>query len=657
METVRIDALPVSIELHSYILVRMLGSGAFGITYLAKHHHLGSSHVIKEYLPDCAMREHNRSTVSPKSVSDRDLFTWGLKSFFDEAKLLHQLSHPHVVKVTDLFEANGTAYFVMPYLRGITFHEWMGYYPNPRQDELEAIFVPLLEGLKYIHDKGLLHRDVKPENIYILENGHPILIDFGSARIAIGQKSKALTQVLTPHFAPHEQYRTKGTFTPALDLYGIAACMYQAITGKLPEEAPDRIEEDLQPKLAGSEYENRYAANFLRAIDKSLSVYARDRHQDGFAFQKDLVGQSNQPLDEPAVLPQQDHSKTDPVPIEAVEPPETDERLSGYKPVIHGDKASHDYKSVWIIAWIAMLIGAVWVSGHFWQISHDSKMDDHVQSTQPAPERRQAPPPVERRTETQITQGSETLPDGGKYVGGYKNGKFHGQGTYTYADGRKYIGEFKDNYFYGHGTFTHPDGGKYVGNFKDDRPHGQGTLTHPDIGKYIGGFKDGKFHGQGTWTHPEGDKYVGEFKDDNFHGQGTFTHADGRKYVGSFANDKRHGQGTLTHPDGSRYVGEWKDGLLNGQGTLTLPSGVKYVGGFKDGNYHGQGTWTHPEGDKYVGEFKDDNFHGQGTYTFPDGRKYIGEFKDDKFHGQGIEYNSDGSVYFSGQWRNDQPVR
>jgi serine/threonine protein kinase len=289
----RIDALPHGSVLNAYLVERVLGSGAFGITYLVKHRHLASWHVIKEYLPDCGVRENNRSTVSPKSGGDKDLFDWGLKSFFDEAKLLYQLSHPHVVKVTDLFDANGTAYFVMPFLQGVTLHEWMKNNPRPSQTDLEAIFVPLLEGLKYIHDKGLLHRDIKPENIFIVGNGHPVLIDFGSARMAIGQKSKVLTQVLTPHFAPFEQYASKGTFAPALDLYSLAACLYQAITGQLPEEAPNRLIEDEQPKLVGSAYEKRYTEHFLQAIDKSLSVHARDRHQDGFELQKDLVGSSH----------------------------------------------------------------------------------------------------------------------------------------------------------------------------------------------------------------------------------------------------------------------------------------------------------------------------------------------------------------------------
>jgi len=300
-----IDALPQGHLLHAYRIERVLGSGAFGITYLAEHGMLNTWHVIKEYLPDCGAREQNRSTVRPKSLGDKELFDWGLKSFYEEARLLHKISHPYIVKVTDLFEANSTAYFVMPYLEGVTLHEWMKQHPNPSQAELEAIFVPLLEGLKFIHDKGLLHRDVKPENIFITGNTNPVLIDFGSARLAIGQKSKALTQVLTPHFAPWEQYRSKGTFTPALDLYSLAACMYQSITGQLPEESPDRIEEDTQTKLAGSKYEHRYATPFLQAIDHGLAVYAKDRPQTAFAMQCELMNATPQPApsDDPPPSP------------------------------------------------------------------------------------------------------------------------------------------------------------------------------------------------------------------------------------------------------------------------------------------------------------------------------------------------------------------
>lgn len=364
----RIDALPKGYLLQSYRIERVMGSGAFGITYLAQHGMLNTWHVIKEYLPDCGVREQSRSTVRPKSASDKELFDWGLNCFYEEARLLHKISHPNIVKVTDLFEANGTAYFVMPYLKGFTLHEWMKRNPSPSQAKLEAIFVPLLEGLKFIHDKGLLYRDVKPENIFITENFNPVLIDFGSARLAIGQKSKTLTQVLTPHFAPWEQYRSKGTFTPALDLYGLAACMYQAITRMLPEEAPERIEEDTQPKLAGSEYEKKYSLHFLRAIDKSLCVYARDRHQDGFELQRDLLGTgqvSSGGFDE------QNKAKTVQKKIDyaspgTVAPSETSEQRPVNKPAYYGDEISERDKKVSPVVWGLLALSIILLIGIFW---------------------------------------------------------------------------------------------------------------------------------------------------------------------------------------------------------------------------------------------------------------------------------------------------
>ncbi|MCC5855063.1 MAG: right-handed parallel beta-helix repeat-containing protein [Idiomarina sp.] len=288
----RIDALAEGTILHAYRIKQELGSGAFGITYLAEHTLLNTLHVIKEYLPETALRDHASSTVAPKSHKEEDIFNWGMSSFFNEARILNQLSHPNIVKVSDLFEANGTAYFVMPYLKGITLHDWIKQHPNPNQQQLEQLFIPLLEGLAYIHERNLLHRDIKPENIYITENGTPVLIDFGAARLAIGNKSKALTQVLTPHFAPWEQYRSKGDFTPALDLYSLAGCMYQAIAQTLPEEAPNRLEHDPQPRLAGSSHEGRFARHFLESIDVGLNVWAKDRFQTASEFQHAMTGGS-----------------------------------------------------------------------------------------------------------------------------------------------------------------------------------------------------------------------------------------------------------------------------------------------------------------------------------------------------------------------------
>jgi serine/threonine protein kinase len=284
----RFDALPAGTQLHGYRLEKILGSGSFGITYLAVHGIFNSRHVIKEFMPENALREGG-STVRPKSEGERELFNWGLARFFDEARLLRSFSHPNVVKVSDVFQANGTAYFVMPWLQGVTLRDWSRHNPRPDKDALLNIFIPLLEGLKYIHGRKILHRDIKPENIYLQAGALPTLIDFGAARQALGVKSKAITQVFTPHFAPIEQYSSQGTYTPALDLYSLGVCIFQAITGHLPPEAPSRVKADAQPRLAGSDFALLYGQNFLAAVDKALALWPEDRFQNGMEFQQALL--------------------------------------------------------------------------------------------------------------------------------------------------------------------------------------------------------------------------------------------------------------------------------------------------------------------------------------------------------------------------------
>ncbi len=190
--------------------------------------------------------------------------------------------------------------------------------------------------------------------------------------------------------------------------------------------------------------------------------------------------------------------------------------------------------------------------------------------------------------------------------------------TYTTTKGDKYVGEWKDGKYHGQGTYTFADGGKYVGEFKENKPNGQGTFTLANGNKYVGEWKDDKYHGQGTYYYLadnkfKGDKYVGEFKDDKKHGQGTYIFADGDKYVGEFKEEKPNGQGTYYYLADNKFKGD------------------KYVGEFKDGKYHGQGTSTFADGNKYVGEFKDGKYHGQGTFTYGDGRVQEGIWADDKF--------------------------
>ena len=192
-------------------------------------------------------------------------------------------------------------------------------------------------------------------------------------------------------------------------------------------------------------------------------------------------------------------------------------------------------------------------------------------------------------------------------------------------------------------TYTYPDGGKYVGKFKDGKKNGQGTFTFPDGRKYVGEYNNDVPYGQGTITSPSGYKYEGEWKDGKPDGQGTETFPDGSTYVGEWQNGLPNGQGTKTLPDGRKYVGEWKDAREHGQGIFTSPNGQKYVGEYKDGRKNGQGTFTFPDGNKYVGEFKDGKKNGQGTYTWYDGSKYVGEWKGGEMW-NGTIYDKDGNI-------------
>jgi hypothetical protein len=158
-------------------------------------------------------------------------------------------------------------------------------------------------------------------------------------------------------------------------------------------------------------------------------------------------------------------------------------------------------------------------------------------------------------------------------------------GTYTYADLRKYVGEYKDGKFHGQGTLTFPDGGKYVGEFRDGYRNGQGTFTFADSDKYVGEWSDDKRHGQGTYTRTNGNKYVGEWSDDKAHGQGTYTYASGAKYVGEFRDKKYHGQGTFTFANGAKYVGEFRNNYRHGQGTYTYANGLVREGIFENNEF------------------------------------------------------------------------
>ena len=180
-------------ELHWYRIEEVLGQGGFGITYLAYDANLEQHVAIKEYLPmELAVREGDFS-VYPASRAHDTRYRWGLDRFLAEARTLARFKHPAIVRVNSVFEANNTAYMVMEYQLGMSLQAVLDRRGTLPENELVALVLPLLDGLQVIHAEGFIHRDIKPSNIYIRRDGHPVLLDFGSARQALGEETKTLT--------------------------------------------------------------------------------------------------------------------------------------------------------------------------------------------------------------------------------------------------------------------------------------------------------------------------------------------------------------------------------------------------------------------------------------------------------------------------------
>lgn len=285
-----LNALPSGYQLHEYAVDKVLGVGGFGITYLGKDTTLNLKVAIKEYLPnELAVRDANFQ-VLPKSAECEETYFWGLDRFLQEARLLARFNHPNIVRVLRFFEANGTAYMMMQYEEGESLDEKLKKLGVPPDEAtLQGILFPLLDGLKVMHDEGFLHRDIKPGNIYIRRgDGSPVLLDFGAARAQMRGKDQNMTAIVTPGYAPFEQYFTDGCQGPWSDIYAFGAVIYKAITGKAPPEAASRVKSDtMVPAVEAGK--GRYSDKFLRAVDWALQSDEKKRPQTIEDWQRALT--------------------------------------------------------------------------------------------------------------------------------------------------------------------------------------------------------------------------------------------------------------------------------------------------------------------------------------------------------------------------------
>ena len=285
--------LQAGYELHWYRVESVLGKGAFGITYLAHDVNLDRQVAIKEYLPGQFSTRNTDLTVHPTTDAHKEDFEWGLKRFISEAKILTKFEHPNLVRVFNVFEMNNTAYMVMNYEVGKSLQQILKSRKTLNETELMKIIIPLLDGLEVMHEKGFVHRDIKPGNIFIRSDGSPVLLDFGSARQTRAERGKEMSEVqqtvttlVSPGYAPIEQYSSNSNRQgPWTDIYGLGATLYKAVTGKMPLAAVDRSEtivhdnkDCYQP--VSNLGEGRYTEQFLAAIDHAMAFKADERPQD-----------------------------------------------------------------------------------------------------------------------------------------------------------------------------------------------------------------------------------------------------------------------------------------------------------------------------------------------------------------------------------------
>ncbi|MBI5912287.1 MAG: serine/threonine protein kinase [Betaproteobacteria bacterium] len=277
-------------QLHNYRIRKVLACGGFSIVYLAEDEN-DVPVAIKEYLPaSLALRSEGDvlPAIAPENLA---AFRYGMKCFFEEGKSLAGLAHNNVVRVLNFFRANETVYLVMRYERGRTLQEHIRHRRGGiKEDFIRRVFTLLLNGLRDVHANKLLHLDIKPANIYIRNDGSPVLIDFGAARQTLTAETTRLSPMYTPGFASPEQYRKRELLGPWSDIYSVGATLYCCLAGAAPVPADQRLDND-KYVAARRLWGGKYSDQLLRTIDWCLRLDHLRRPQSVFALQKVLMGE------------------------------------------------------------------------------------------------------------------------------------------------------------------------------------------------------------------------------------------------------------------------------------------------------------------------------------------------------------------------------
>jgi formylglycine-generating enzyme required for sulfatase activity len=303
------NVLPIGYKLLWYRVEKVLGLGGFGITYLATDTNLNRKVAIKEYMPFSLGMRGKDNSIHCVAEDHYEMYRWGLERFVSEARALAKFNHPNIVRVHSIFEHNNTAYMAMEYEQGEHLNNLFQSKKFANEAGLLNLLYPLLDGLDYLHTAGFIHRDIKPANIFIRSDDSPVLLDFGSARLALGRQTHTLTSLVSPGYAPYEQYSSEGNQQgPWTDIYALSATLYALIASKGPVDAILRTDAYLKgqtdPLTPAVEIgKGRYSPRFLAAIDKALSLMPENRPQHIAEWRQMFSSPAQTHLSEPVSIP------------------------------------------------------------------------------------------------------------------------------------------------------------------------------------------------------------------------------------------------------------------------------------------------------------------------------------------------------------------
>lgn len=281
--------VPGTLVKQRYKIGRVLGEGGFGITYIGIDTVLNLKVAIKEfYMSGYVNRNHDASpNVFATLGTHRDTFEKNREKFLNEARVLAQFyGEAGIVGVRDFCEENGTAYIIMDFLNGVDLKTYLEQKGRLAPEEAVKLLMPVMTSLQHVHAEGIIHRDISPDNIMVMEDGSTKLLDFGAARDISQTDIKSLSVILKPGYAPEEQYRSKGRQGPWTDVYALAATLYKCIVGATPDDAMERMYRDRLPSPAAADAACPIAIS--NVIIKGLAVRQADRYQDVASFLADL---------------------------------------------------------------------------------------------------------------------------------------------------------------------------------------------------------------------------------------------------------------------------------------------------------------------------------------------------------------------------------